>query len=39
MLGNKRVNIADWTDSKKERVVDVELEDANYLNIVLKCNI
>ena len=37
VLGNRRIDISDWNN--KERTIDIELEENNQLNIVLRCMI
>ena len=39
VLGNRRIDIGDWIDPKRERTIDVDLEDNNQLSLVLKCMI
>jgi hypothetical protein len=37
VLGNRRVDIMDWNDPKKERNLEIDLEENNQITLVLKC--
>ena len=39
VLGNRRIDIGDWIDPKRERTIDVDLEENNQLSLILKCMI